>query len=294
MSIGPELNSLEIQQYFPDDLSVVGITEKEDEIIIHLHSVSKTCTCPKCGTKLTIHHGSHHRNAQDFPIFGKRVRLSMQIYDYQCTSDACINFATTETFNEFIDYNSRMTSRLEEFICSLAVETSCEATARIMKTINVKISGDTVIRLLNRRYSRQPKEKCGSAVGIDDFSYKKRTRYGTVIVDETTHRPVAILDGRDGETLKEWLKQNKHVTSVTRDRASAYAKAIEEVLPDCMQIADRFHMHQNLMEAVNKVLRKNIPAVTAIEEACEEKEEPDESISLSINNNDGKKNCFKC
>ena len=61
-----------------------------------------------------------------------------------------------------------------------------------------------------------------------------------------------------------------------------------------MQIADRFHMHQNLMEAVNKVLRKNIPAVTAIEEACEEREESDESISLPINNNDGKKNWFKC
>ncbi len=65
-------------------------------------------------------------------------------------------------------------------------------------------------------------------------------------------------------TLKEWLKQNKQVKNVTRDRTSAYAKAIEEILPDCMQIADRFHLHQNLMEAINKVLNREVPTVTEI------------------------------
>ena len=105
---------------------------------------------------------------------------------------------------------------------------------------------------------------CGSVIGIDDFAFKKRHTYGTIIVDEETHEPVAVLDGRDGVTLKNWLKQNKHVTAVTRDRASAYAKAVEEILPDCMQIADRFHLHQNLMTAVNKILGREVPATNGI------------------------------
>lgn len=130
--------------------------------------------------------------------------------------------------------------------------------------MKVKISGDTVIRLLLKRYSAQPAAECGSTVGIDDFAFKKRHTYGTIIVDEATHKPVAVLDGRDGASLKEWLKQNKHVTTVTRDRASAYAKAVEEALPDCMQIADRFHLHQNLMDAVKKILGREIPATNAI------------------------------
>ena len=157
-----------------------------------------------------------------------------------------------------------MTDRLEDFACVLAVETSCEASARIMKSMNIKISGDTIIRLLLKRYSKQPAETCGSSIGIDDFAFKKRHTYGTIIVDEATHNPVAVLDGRDGTALKEWLKQNKHVTTVTRDRASAYAKAVEEILPDCMQIADRFHLHQNLMEAVNKILGREVPATNGI------------------------------
>ena len=83
-------------------------------------------------------------------------------------------------------------------------------------------------------------------------------------MDEETHRVAAILDGRDGVTLKEWLKQNKQVTMVTRDRANAYTKAIEEVLPHAIQIADHFHLHQNLLEAVRKVMEKEIPVTTTI------------------------------
>lgn len=157
-----------------------------------------------------------------------------------------------------------MTNRLEDFACVLAIETSCEASARIMKSMNIKISGDTVIRLLLKRYSAQLIETSGSVIGIDDFAFKKRHTYGTIIVDGETHAPVAILEGRDGAALKDWLKQNKHVTAVTRDRASAYAKAVEEILPDCMQIADRFHLHQNLMEAVNKILGREVPATNGI------------------------------
>lgn len=88
---------------------------------------------------------------------------------------------------------------------------------------------------------------------------KKRHTYGTIIVDEHTHIPVAILEGRDGAALKEWLKNNKQVTTVSRDRASAYVKAVEEILPDCMQIADRFHLHQNLLEAVKNTVNASVP-----------------------------------
>ena len=157
-----------------------------------------------------------------------------------------------------------MTKRLSEFVCGLALETSCESCAYILNKINVKISGDTVIRLLSSRYAAQPILECGNTVGIDDFALKKRHTYGTIIVNEVTHKPVAVLHGRDGVSLKEWFQKIQHVTAVTRDRASAYAKAIEEVLTDCMQIADRFHLHQNLMDAVNKILNREIPATTAV------------------------------
>lgn len=281
---------LNLQSFYPPELLITGIEESDKEIIIHMHSQSHETVCHKCGAPLTKHHGTHRRKVQDLPILGKRVVLDMQIYDYQCTSSSCGSFAATESFGDFLSYNSRMTSRLEDFICIIAVETSCEACARIANMMNIKISGDTVIRLLTKKYKQQPAPTCGSVIGVDDFAFKKRHTYGTIIVDEATHKPVAVLDGRDGKSLKEWLQNNKHVRTVTRDRASAYAKAVEEVLSDCMQIADRFHLHQNLMEAVNKVLRRTIPATNPV--PVKNNDSPDSiqsTTSLTPSENSGEK-----
>lgn len=132
--------TLDLQRFYPAELKILDVADIDDEIIIQMHSVSKTCKCHKCGATLTKHHGSHRRSMQDLPILGKRVKIIAQIYDYQCTSDACGSFASTETFDSFLNYNSRMTERLEDFICLLAIETSCEACARIMQSANVKIS----------------------------------------------------------------------------------------------------------------------------------------------------------
>ena len=122
---------------------------------------------------------------------------------------------------------------------------------------------------------------------MDDFAFKKRHTYGTIIVDETTHKPVAILDGCDGKTLKEWLSKNKHVKTITRDRASAYSAAIKEILPDAMQIADRFHLHQNLLEAIRNTINSVLPNDIRI---------PTDSNIIAERSveNDSKKNAMQC
>ena len=117
----------------------------------------------------------------------------------------------------------------------------------------------------------------GDVIGVDDFAYKKRHAYGTIIVNEKTHEPITLLDERNAATLRDWLRNHKNIKVVTRDRASAYAKVISEELPDAMQVADRFHLHQNLLEAIKKALNHELPATvsiphvgqsTAIEEPC--------------------------
>ena len=104
----------------------------------------------------------------------------------------------------------------------------------------------------------------GDVIGVDDFAYKKRHTYGTIIVNEENHEPIALLDGRNGDALRNWLKNSKHIKVVTRDRASAYAKVISEELPDAMQVADRFHLHQNLLETIQKALNHTLPATVSI------------------------------
>lgn len=287
----PPTDTLHFQEFYPSTLAIQSI-EKEDKIVKILAKSTRTeFDCPECGTVSVRSHSTHVREVQDLPILGCRTKLKIELSDFKCTNPNCKKTTFTERYDDFMNDYCRMTNRLVELVCSLALETSCESCARILQKINVKISGDTVIRTLIKRYDRQEKPECGDTVGIDDFSFKKRHSYGTIIVDERTHRPITILDGRNGETLKEWLKNNKHIKTVTRDRASAYASAVEEVLPDCMQIADRFHLHQNLLEAINKILGREIPATVTIlenEEVSDSKTVVDKPTSEP---DDGKKNC---
>ena len=259
-----EASQLDLQKYYPEELEILSIAEDEDNITLFMKSRSISYICPNCGCKTDQYHGTHRRKVQDLPILGKRVMLQITLHEFQCLNPNCPTSSVSENFHGFLNAYSRITERLVDFILTVALETSCEASARILKTMNIKISGDTVIRLLLTRYSKQTTPICGAKIGVDDFAYKKRHTYGTVIVEEETHQVIALLDGRDGSTLKEWLKQNKQVTMVTRDRANAYTKAIEEVLPHAIQIADRFHLHQNLLEAIRKIIGKEIPSTITI------------------------------
>lgn len=227
---------------------------------------------------------------QDIPILSKKVILEINAREYYCDNELCEVNTIAESYYGFINHYSRMTERLEDFICSLALETSCEGSSRICKMIGINISGDSVIRLLIKRYENQPTYECSSVIGVDDFAFKKRHNYGTIIVDEKKHKTIGILNGRDGEELRQWLKNNKHIKIITRDRASAFAKVITDELPDAMQIADRFHLHQNLLEAIKKVLNREIPATIAIPN---NQELSSKDYKLEDSDSNSKKNGFR-
>lgn len=258
------MTSLDINKFFPEQLKITGLSETKEKIIIELESQTKQGACPCCGVVSAQYHGTYVRKVQDLPMMGKSVTLQIKAYEYNCEEPDCEVVSFAETIDGFLNHYSRKTERLAELICAIALETSCEGCSRICKAMNITISPDSVIRLLIRRYETQPEQVCSSTIGVDDFAFAKRKTYGTIIVDGETHKPVAVLEGRDKGTLKKWLEHNKHVKAVTRDRASAYASAIEETLPAAMQIADRFHLHQNLLEVVKGALNGNVPATVKI------------------------------
>jgi len=43
-------------------------------------------------------------------------------------------------------------------------------------------------------------------VCVDDFAFRKRSSYGTVMVDIDTHRIIDIIDSRETIKVTEWLK----------------------------------------------------------------------------------------
>ena len=172
-------NTLILDHYFPSDVLKITEVIETDKIIIHMKSLSKTCICPRCHQTLKHYHGTYTRKVQDLPILGKNVQLRIKAHEYICDNDACPVRTVAETFDGFLNANRRMTQRCEDFICMLAMETSCEGCARICQAMNLHISGDSVIRFLTEHYEAQPVPVCSETIGVDDFAFKKRSRYAS-------------------------------------------------------------------------------------------------------------------
>lgn len=258
-------DKIKLDGFYPESLKITKITEEKNQIKIELKSQKHSHKCRRCGEEMGNYHATYRRTVQDLPILGKSVILKVTAYKYYCKNTECETKSFTEEYDDFIGKSKRMTRRCEELIKTVAVETNCESAARICGEIGIKVSGDTIIGMLKKEAEKikitETSEKIIN-LGIDDFAYKKGRTYCTIVCDGESHRPIEVLEGRDGENLKKWLTENKkhmNITNVTRDRASAYAKVISEIIPDAMQIADRFHLHQNLLDAVKEALKTVIP-----------------------------------
>jgi transposase len=106
-----------------------------------------------------------------------------------------------------------------------------------------------------------------SAMGVDDWAHRQRPRYGTIVVGLAQRRPVALLNDREAETLADWLRAHPKVTISARDRPNAYRDGARAGAPQAMQVADRFHLRQNLAEAFDQVFSTHGKALKAVSEA---------------------------
>jgi transposase len=141
------------------------------------------------------------------------------------------------------------------------------------------VSASTVLRSLHQM--KAPPVEEPRIIGIDDWAFRKGKDYGTIIVDHETGRPLDLLPERDTETVRAWLEAHPTVEIVTRDRSGEYREAINQSLPDAVQIADRWHLLKDLEEAIQRHISRRYQSIRQlVAEAVET--EGFEEVDLNI------------
>ena len=118
------------------------------------------------------------------------------------------------------------------------------------------ISDDTILRHLKRRANDRRTQASFRVVGIDDWAWCKGSTYGTIIVDLERREVVDLLSDRSAAGTADWLKRGSDIEIISRDRGGSFAHGAHEGAPQARQVADRFHILQNLREAIQAQLSR--------------------------------------
>lgn len=148
---------------------------------------------------------------------------------------------------------SRRTIDVHKLFQKVLIEVSARKGTHILNNIGLKASPSTCLRAIHNMDISVSKSI--TAIGIDDWAYKKGLSYGTIIINQETGRPIDLLPTRECEDVKAWLSSHPDIKHITRDRATGYASAIQLALPNSLQIADKFHLVKNLNERIEEEIR---------------------------------------
>ena len=151
----------------------------------------------------------------DLPVSGKIATINLQVRKFFCENSTCIRKIFSERFKQQLKSYARRFERLNELLSSMGLDLGGNVAHRVGKLCFVRISASTILRLIIK--SPIQAIVAPKIIGVDDWAFKKRMKYGTIIVDLEKNKVIELLPDREAKTLSRWLEQHPSVEIVSRD-----------------------------------------------------------------------------
>src|SRR5919108_2174341 len=250
----PDATLLRLEACYVDDTTA--------EIILRVRSMQISAPCPLCATPARRIHSDYGRTLADLPWAQYRVSLQLRVRKWFCRNRACRRRIFTERLPTVAAPWACRTLRLAQRLAALGLALGGRAGVRLSHAWDLAVSRNTLLCMLRQR--PRPVLPTPRVLGVDDFALRKRHTYGTILVDLERRQPVALLPDRTAETVAQWLQQHPGVEVLARDRSQAYADGARQGAPAATQVADRFHLLQNLRETLDQLFLTHEPALEAV------------------------------
>lgn len=149
--------------------------------------------------------------------------------------------------------------RIRASLLELTHCSSGEMAARVARLLGFIISPDSLLPL--QRLEKFPFFP-PRIWGVDGFALRKVRTSGTPVVDLERRCPIGLSEGISAQDLTQWLLGPSTGGRVGQGPGLGYRRAGQTALPKAQQVADRFHLVQNVGNTLKDFLhskRWNMP-----------------------------------
>jgi transposase len=236
----------------------------ENDFLVRMKVIKRNefALCPECGRVTQHFHDDRVDDVWDVPILEKGVKLLVVKRRWWCDTPGCEQITPfTESFDG-LDVGQHRTHRLNAYIYRLTKRMPNTEVVKELSHYHIPISDCTVGRIqqvfAQQEVDQRPLRK-RRVIGIDEFSIKKQHTYATVITDPIYKEVVDTFQKRDKDTVVEHLNQLPHKESIQTaviDMSRGFRSAIQEALPECHIVADKFHVVAVVINALDKVRKR--------------------------------------
>ena len=196
----------------PAGLEIAMTTMRDDLLVVQVVSTKVRSCCPLCFCLAERRHSQYTRVVADLPCAGFRIQLTLHVRRFFCDHADCIRKIFTERLPAFVLPWARLTVRLCEALQSLGVATCGELGTRLAERLAIQTSPTTILRRIMVLPTTAVERV--SELGIDDFSFRRGRKFGTILVDLQRHMVIDMLPDRKAETSAAWMATHPELVLV--------------------------------------------------------------------------------
>ena len=210
--------------------------------------------CSGCGKHVREIHEVYEREVRDLPVFQYRTTIVVELHRVRCPRCG----VKAERVPQ-LPSKAPFSKRFEEEIGQ-----ACESAAARQVARRFGLAASTV-RAIDQRYlerwAASRKKPPLKQLGIDEIYLGKAGKFITVASNLETGEPLWFGQDRKKETLDAFFRsqlsglQRIRVQVACLDMWEPYKLSIEECVPKCAIVYDKFHVMQHANKAVDEVRR---------------------------------------